>query len=234
VPPPPAARGSLAGIEIPRPPSEPMSSTIVVAELTPLPPPPMPDGVEDMAATRPRMDPSTPFPIAPREWRPSMSQVRVGPDPNEQRNKRIIMGCSITFAVVVLIAITLAGSKPKAAPAPVEEPPPGPGVRVEMKTEQPPTPVEKAQDPPPAEEQPPAEETQAPSPPESATATKADRPKQHRPKVVKPASGSTSVPPAPPSRADRPPAPPPTKTEEKPPTPPKKYNPKDSPFQPTN
>ena len=60
---------------------------------------------------------ATPFPIAPREWRPSQGELTVNVGGREQRTKRIVIGASIAFGVIVLLLIAIAGDNPQPAAA---------------------------------------------------------------------------------------------------------------------
>jgi serine/threonine protein kinase len=80
--------------------------------------------------------PHTPFPIAPLEWRPSQAEATVNLDVNEHTRRRIIIGCSIGFGVLVLVLLAFVARSPQqpvanVAPDPVEM---EPGPRIEMKS----------------------------------------------------------------------------------------------------
>ncbi|HEU4616252.1 MAG TPA: serine/threonine-protein kinase [Kofleriaceae bacterium] len=72
---------------------------------------------------------TTPFPIAPPEWRSDQPASQLAGDLATQRTKRILIGASIAFGVIVLLAALLAGSPP--APPPAKAPAPD---RIEMKS----------------------------------------------------------------------------------------------------
>ncbi|HEY5920745.1 MAG TPA: protein kinase [Kofleriaceae bacterium] len=163
----------------------------------------------------------TPFPIAPREWRPAQGDSTVHINMAEERRKRIIIGSSITFGAIVLIAIAFGGRNPPPAQAEGAAPD-----RVEMKSgptvEMTPTAVEPAPapvpEPLPEPEAAPVEQAAVEPPPQEVEPPPADdkkRPrkssrqadKQPTPKVDKPAAPTTKTdkPPAP--KVDKAPAP---------------------------
>ena len=147
----------------------------------------------------------SPFPVAPREWRPSVEEPAHIVDANELRNKRVIIGASIAFGTLVLIAIALGGNN---VPAKVEAPPAAPApTRVEMKSE---PAVAPAPQPAPEPAPPPAEVV-VEEKPETAP-PREEEPKQPK---RKPKSKPKSE-----AKSDKP------KVEEKPaPPPPRKWDP---------
>jgi serine/threonine protein kinase len=61
--------------------------------------------------------PAAPFPIAPREWRPSQGELTRLDLGREQRTKRILIGGSIAFGAIVLLVIAFATRNPRRATA---------------------------------------------------------------------------------------------------------------------
>ncbi|HEY5946051.1 MAG TPA: serine/threonine-protein kinase [Kofleriaceae bacterium] len=58
---------------------------------------------------------SQPFPVAPREWRPSRGDTTIGVSLDEERRKRIIIALSVGFGAIVLIAIAFGARSPHPA-----------------------------------------------------------------------------------------------------------------------
>jgi serine/threonine protein kinase len=150
-------------------------------------PPQQRDIAADQAPTLQMLPPEpergspTPFPIAPREWRPAQGET-ISIDIAEEQRKRILIGSSIAFGAIVVLLAAFAARNPRRV---VAETAPD---RIEMKsgptiemtpveTTPPVTPVEQ-----PAAEQPPAE--QPPAAPQPAEQPAAEAPVQ--PEVVEP------------------------------------------------
>jgi hypothetical protein len=66
------------------------------------------------------------FPIAPREWRQSQGLPTLAIGANEERTKRILIGASIAFAVIVLLVLVFASDR---QPAATNDPP----AKIQMK-----------------------------------------------------------------------------------------------------
>ncbi len=84
---------------------------------------------------------AAPFPIAPPEWRPGAEPITTSRAGNELRTKRLLIGASVTFAIVVIVVAAIAGGSRRTAAsvAPAE-----PETRIEMKTTTPAPPTAEA------------------------------------------------------------------------------------------
>jgi serine/threonine protein kinase len=158
----------------------------------------------------------TPFPIAPREWRPAQGEATIQVNVDEEKRKRIIIGGSIAFGALVFLVAALAARNPQRVVADsTDRGEMQPGPTIEMTPVQTPgtaPPVEPVEQPP-AVETPPVEEPEVAPPPEpeprkkrrSKTADKTVTPKPIAPKpkppdkpVVKPTP--VKPPPKPPDK----------------------------------
>jgi serine/threonine protein kinase len=73
----------------------------------------LPSGIPSIEIDPAMRSGPTPFPIAPREWRPAQAESMINIDVNEQQRKRILMGASIAFGVIVLLVIAFAAKSPQ-------------------------------------------------------------------------------------------------------------------------
>ncbi len=105
VPPPIAARTSSRDV-VPIPANVPIASDQA-------PTLQLPSGIPSIEIDPAMRSGPTPFPIAPREWRPAQAESTTNIDVNEHKRKRILMGASIAFAVIVLLVIAFAAKSPQ-------------------------------------------------------------------------------------------------------------------------
>jgi serine/threonine protein kinase len=114
--------GRVSSRELPLPPAIDQGAMLQIARTTPA------SGV-DVAVGQ--------FPIAPREWRPTEAPTNINVD--EDRRKRIIIGSSMAFGLIVFV-IAIAARNPPPVVANTSAPEMPTGSRIEMKAtpEQPP------------------------------------------------------------------------------------------------
>jgi len=178
----------------------------------------------------------TPFPIAPPEWRPAQGESTIGVSAlAEDRRRRLIVGGSVAFGLIVFIAIAFGGRNPKPVAAqqstaaePAEMPP---GATVEMT----PTPVEPASPapapvveqsgPPPQIAPPPASEPDAKARKKKTSPTKAPAPALTKSLEKSKAPEKVTPPSKPPERVKAPEKTPPKPAEKAPPAKPAEKTP---------